>query len=209
MGSLRRSPACSQITWAVVLSFRNVYIPFIIRADGQLWRPLLYSAVINGSRHGPACTAHGVGCQYRPSVSARMSRPNTSTGHSLAVIISRDGLAAEATANENARPDIGWLKTASSISQVIQLFYSFVYDNLTSYTQGGPKATTSEGSYILLINLQNVWINFHDVCAKLFGTLQHRFILNPFVDSIFMKFVIHGGATWQNLTTRISLSTNI
>ena len=31
----------------------------------------------------------------------------------------------------------------------------------------------------------------------IFGTLQHRFILNTSIDSVFLKFVIQGGTTWE------------
>ena len=38
----------------------------------------------------------------------------------------------------------------------------------------------------------------------IFGTHQRPFIMNPSVDSLFIKFIIQGGAIWPNLTTRTS-----
>jgi len=62
---------------------------------------------------------------------------------------------------------------------------------------------TVEPHRIFYLHFQNALTNFHD-----FRTLQHRSILNPTVDSIFIKYIIQYGVTWLNLTTWIPLSVN-
>jgi len=39
----------------------------------------------------------------------------------------------------------------------------------------------------------------------IFDTLQHCFILNTSVDSVFLKFIIESATTWRTLTNRIAL----
>jgi len=47
-----------------------------------------------------------------------------------------------------------------------------------------------------------------ELISMIFGTLQHHFILNIFVDSKFIKFIVQSGATWRKLTIPILLSAN-
>jgi len=41
--------------------------------------------------------------------------------------------------------------------------------------------------------------------AMIVGVLQHRFILNTSIYSLFLKFFMQIGATWRKLITRTSL----
>jgi len=37
--------------------------------------------------------------------------------------------------------------------------------------------------------------------SVIFGKLQHRLILNIYIYSMFLKFIIQSGATWRKLIT--------
>jgi len=65
------------------------------------------------------------------------------------------------------------------------------------------------GSHATFEGLSSAYIfKTPESISMIFGTYQHRFILNNAVDSIFIKFIIQSGATWQKLITWILLTMN-
>jgi len=56
-------------------------------------------------------------------------------------------------------------------------------------------------AHIFCLYFQNAWTNFYD-----FWHTSTRFILNASIYSVFLKFIIQSGATWQNLITSTLLS---
>jgi len=68
--------------------------------------------------------------------------------------------------------------------------------------QGEPKI----GHYVWRLTSSAYIFKMPEPISIIFGTLQHRFILNAFIYTMFLKFIIQSGAIWRKLITRTWLN---
>ena len=82
----------------------------------------------------------------------------------------------------------------------LRLAFAKYYSN--KYSTGWAKKV---GYYIWRLTPSVYIFKVPEPISVIFGALQHRFILNTSIYSMFLKFIIQNGATWRKLTTRTSL----